>query len=248
MFPPDANVPLKDTRARALAAENQNMEPKGINHLNTRLPGTGSDLSQDVPPSPSRSNIAAAIGGTPCTSRPQSGHIRHAYMRLDPGRVSDTPRVNGYGFVDAMPSLLPTNLGQTGLKQLMTYGTLSATPVALRNIDSDEPAPAPQQVKEGPFKIPATPRREELALKMAKIASKSLSARHGTNMPTLSGAMAGKRMGLTPGRSDSPFGQTGKTTRSKRELTPAGRSLLGRTATARERERAVQSKLKETKW
>lgn len=153
-----------------------------------------------------------------------------------------------------MPSLLPTHLGSTGLKQLMTYGTLSATPVALRSLDSDEPAPVRNtEVKEGPFKIPATPRREELALKMAKNASKSLGARHGVNVPTLSSAMAtSKRLGLTPGRVDSPFGQTGKsvTPRTRSEgLTPAGKSLLSRTGSvAREREKAVQAKLKETKW
>jgi len=162
--------------------------------------------------------------------------------------------VNGYGFVDAMPSLLPTNLGSTGLKQLMTYGTLSATPIALRGLGSDEPARnQPAQTAEGPFKIPATPRREELALKMAKNASKSLSARHGVTLPTLSSAMAtSKRLGLTPGRTDSPFGQTGKsvTPRHRHEgLTPAGKNLLNRTGSvARDREKAVQEKLKQAKW
>lgn len=70
MFAPDANVALKDVRPKAIDNKEAGMVlPKGINHLNTRLPGTASDLSPDlIPPSPSRSNIAAAIGGTPCKS------------------------------------------------------------------------------------------------------------------------------------------------------------------------------------
>lgn len=51
------------------AAERLGMgEPKAIVHGNTRLPLQGglADSEGSVPPSPSSSNIAAAISGTPC--------------------------------------------------------------------------------------------------------------------------------------------------------------------------------------
>jgi protein DGCR14 len=260
MFAPDANIPL--TQPPKLSKEEEQRmgmaAPKRINHSNTRIiqPSLSStDPSGLIPPSPTRSNIAAAISGTPY-----------------PGRDPTTPKVNGYSFVDALPEPTAASLGPKALKKLMTIGTLASTPIALRSKDSDEPLPPP---KEGPFKIPATPRREELAHKMARNASKSLSARHGVAVPTLQGAARKRLAGsITPATRDI-FGSTpgssrraseGTPRRTAETLTPAGKALLGKTGSTtrssissafagkasakegRQREKEVQARLEKTAW
>lgn len=216
MFPPDANLSLTAPRPKALDPKEADrlgiQAPKAISHANTRIaqPETSSS-SSSVPASPTHSNIAAAIGGTPY-----------------PGRegLSDTPRVGGYSFVDAVPSPTPDQLGKGGMKQLMTYGKLGATPVPLT------------EVKEGPFKIPQTPHREQLALNMARKASKSLAGRHGVQLPTLA-KDAAKRLGLTPKDQSTPFGGSmkgtprGSSTPTSEGLSPAAKSLLGKTGQGR---------------
>ena len=80
-FAPDANIPIhkmathplnKQKSGAAATDELGIMEPKGIRYNNTRLFST-EELAEaarkaGVPSSPSHSNIAAAISGTPCTS------------------------------------------------------------------------------------------------------------------------------------------------------------------------------------
>lgn len=216
MYPPDANRPLTAPRPKTLEPKEADrlglQAPKAISHANTRIitPSTSGELA--VPPSPTHSNIAAAIAGTPYPGRD-----------ADP----DEPRVGGYTFVDAMPSPTPDQLGKDGMKQFMTYGKLSSTPVPLA------------EVKEGPFKIPQTPKREQLALNLARKASKSLAGRHGVQVPTL-GKDAAKRLGLTPKDKGSPYGggmARGSSPRTdtprKDLLSPAAKSLLGRTGQGR---------------
>jgi len=130
-----------------------------------------------------------------------------------PGRDPMTPRVAGYGFVSTMPSPTPAEMGRLGMQKLMTVGKLASTPVPLRD---------------GPFKIPPTPRREELANKMAREASKSLRSRHGNKLglPTIAGAL--NRGSLTSHRKDG--GEVGASPRAHDEfLSPAAKTLLGRT-------------------
>lgn len=130
--------------------------------------------------------------------------------RTDPGREPLTPRVAGYGFVSEMPSPSPAEMGRSDLQQLMTLGRLASTPVPLRD---------------GPFKIPATPRREELANKMAREASKSLRNRHGgtLGLPTLVGA-------LTPRGRQSRGSDVSASPRPHTDmLSPAAKTLLNRT-------------------
>lgn len=218
MYPPDANLSLTAPRPKALEPKEADrlglQAPKAISHANTRISHLSESDLASVPPSPTHSHIAAAIAGTPHPSRED-----------DP----DEPRVGGYTFVDAMPSPTPEQLGKQGMKQLMTYGKLSSAPVPLG------------EVKEGPFKIPQTPHREQLALSMARKASKSLAGRHGVNLPTL-GKDAAKRLGLTPRDRGSPYGgsmvrasSSPRTEGTPRKdlLSPAAKSLLGKTGPGR---------------
>lgn len=90
-FAPDANVPihnmathpLNKRKAGSSAADELGiMEPKGIRYSNTRLFST-EELAEaarraGVPSSPSHSNIAAAISGTPCQYHPHFALLRPA--------------------------------------------------------------------------------------------------------------------------------------------------------------------------
>ena len=98
MFPPDANIPIHEVATHQLTRSNvmhpastgrasgsgsaaspvdgmRITEPKGIRYANTRLFSQGElenaarKAGIAVPSSPSHSNIAAAINGTPCRSR-----------------------------------------------------------------------------------------------------------------------------------------------------------------------------------
>lgn len=71
MFPPDADVSPYQTSSSELLAEGSRTEAPTIVHANTRLPeqsegAEGSVAGSSVPPSPTRSRIAAAISGLSC--------------------------------------------------------------------------------------------------------------------------------------------------------------------------------------
>lgn len=160
----------------------------------------------------------------------------------DPGRSSMTPRVQGYSFVDAMPSPSPSEMGSQGVNALMTFGTLASTPVAIRDPNRDDPvfkAPAPPRDSDdfegGPFRINKTPRREMLAHKMASKASRSLSKRQHES-GDLGGLgllrMGSRTLGATPGassvRTATSTGQADATPGRDSFLSPAAKTLLGR--------------------
>lgn len=89
MFGPDSVEQWAPTRAQV--AENASLAPpKKVLYNNTRLPAPETEPRQ--PPSPTLSAVRDAIAGRP---------------RLNPSEVgytgSETPRVNGYAFVDAHP-------------------------------------------------------------------------------------------------------------------------------------------------
>lgn len=104
----------------------------------------------------------------------------------------------------------------------MTWGTIEATPVTLRTSGDD--------MSVGPFRVRETDRREELAHKMARKAKRSLAdggkdgiAAGGSTSLRRSAMEASVRGGTTPrGGGATPR-------RSTTDLSPAARSLLGRT-------------------
>jgi protein DGCR14 len=131
-----------------------------------------------------------------------------------------------------MPSPTPSELGPAAVKQLMTLGTLAATPRILSR-DDDDPS-ATGAVPGTPFHIPGLSAREALSHRLSNKASKSIRERanmlSGTVRPneartplTLGpGAGSGKKGGMappswTPRRADAAG-----------TLTPAARRLLDR--------------------
>ncbi|KAG5353373.1 hypothetical protein C0989_007518 [Termitomyces sp. Mn162] len=195
MFPPDADESPYHRIPEAGA------NPKVIKYNNTRLTENEHSLSssgQSAPPSPTRSRIDAAITGTPY--RPKS------------------PTNNNFSLVPNLPSPTASELGPTAMKQLMTWGTLNATP---RIISQDDPALPPPNT---PFRIPAMSSREMISHKLSTKASKSLRAKAGL----LGLSTPGIRATPTTKGSMAPPSWTPRRSEAAGNLTPAARRLLER--------------------
>ena len=140
-----------------------------------------------------------------------------------------SPKDNGFGLVPAMPSPTPEELGPAAVKQLMTWGTLDATP---RIISSDDPADVPEPST--PFRIAGPSSRERISHKLSANASKSLRAK----AILLGGKTPGtSRKSLERTRGDmGPPTWTPKRAEAVGNLTPAAKRLLNRTMASRRSE------------
>ncbi|OTA92316.1 hypothetical protein M434DRAFT_327873 [Hypoxylon sp. CO27-5] len=88
MFIPESIEDTMETRVQRAEAESK-AAPKGVNYENTRLPGPKITDDESVPPSPSLTAVRDAIAGR-----------RGASDINSTTAGSETPRVNGYAFVD----------------------------------------------------------------------------------------------------------------------------------------------------
>ncbi|KAG1801505.1 nuclear protein DGCR14 [Suillus plorans] len=207
MFSPDADMsPYHPRTSKAKASDDLGI----ITHVNTRLTeqdeGDSQSRAASAPPSPTRSRIDAAITGTPY--RPRSP-------------------INEFSLVPSLPSPTAAELGPSAVNQLMTWGTLNATPRILSK--SDDPAEA-LPLPSTPFHIAAPSSREALSHRLSSHASKSLRAKAillGGPTPII---------GRTPARgSSSKSGSMGPPSWTPRRadapgnLTPAAKRLLDRT-------------------
>ncbi|KAB8254033.1 nuclear protein DGCR14 [Aspergillus pseudonomiae] len=138
MFTPSSVEDTLETLQQKAEASSR-AGPKRVVYQNTRLPDEGLKSTQDggaLPPSPSISAIKDAIAGRPRPSDSEAGYSG-----------SETPRVNGYAFVDEDEPDYPTNNvskdSHAGfLEDLRLLGTSDKTP--------------------NPFKIRENRRREDL--------------------------------------------------------------------------------------
>jgi protein DGCR14 len=226
MFSPDADVsPYHPPALSSRPAEGKG-DPKSIKHPNTRLPeqdDSSNSRGLSAPPSPTRSRIDAAITGTPCEL---NWHLYHSIQLIALPDHPRSPTINHFALVPNLPSPTPSELGPKAVKQLMTWGTLNATPRVLSQ--SDDPVPPPST----PFHLPAPSSREVISHKLSSNASKSLRAKAGLlglgpKTPGISRTPAGTRRkgdgsmpppSWTPRRADVPG-----------SLTPAAKRLLDRT-------------------
>ncbi|KAK7463701.1 hypothetical protein VKT23_005640 [Stygiomarasmius scandens] len=207
MFPPDADSSPYHQRPKPVVVPKG--EEKSIAYGSTRLPeqddSTLTSRSLSEPPSPTRSRIDAAIQGT--EYRPRS-----------------PTRDDKFSLVPNLPSPTPSELGPVAVKELMTWGTLNATPRIISQ--SDDPAEA--LASSTPFRLSEPSSRELLSHKLSNKASKSLRAKAGLLAP-----------GQTPGISRTPVtvrkGNMGPPSWTPRRseaagnLTPAAKRLLDRT-------------------
>ncbi|CEQ42564.1 SPOSA6832_04378 [Sporobolomyces salmonicolor] len=153
-------------------------------------------------------------GGTPSPSRSRIG-----------AAIAGTP----------YPSTSAASTTPRALQELMTWGTIDATPVTLRTTGEDSSV--------GPFRIKDSSKREALAHKMARKAKRSLAESatggRGLAVDARGGAAAGLRKSVldpsAAGRA-SPAGSSrgpGSPRPSATDLSPAARNLLGRTKPGR---------------
>ncbi|KAI0830651.1 nuclear protein DGCR14 [Trametes gibbosa] len=205
MFLPDADVSPYHPPV-STAAETPKGPPKVIKHTNTRLPEQDDKLDHSIsaPPSPTRSRIDAAIAGTPY--RPRS------------------PTQDIHSYVPSIPSPTPSELGPAAVKQLMTWGTLNATPRILSQ--SDDPADIPTPAT--PFRIAEPTSRERLSHRLSNDASKSLRAKAGL-LGGLSGLSRSSGSGSARRGSMPPPSWTPRKSEAPGSLTPAAKRLLDRT-------------------
>ena len=172
MFAPPSVEDSHQTVAQK-AEEASRAPPKAVVYDNTRLPTSAppSDPSSEIPPSPSLSAVQEAIAGRP---RPTASEAD-----FRPGRA-ETPRVNGYAFVDSeepSPSATPAR------DRLSLLGSSDSTP--------------------NPFNIKASSKREELHHRMVdKVAKgkrvKSQVEAMKTPVPRFASSPRVARGGLTP--------------------------------------------------
>lgn len=207
MFPPDSVEDALVTVAQA-AQDASTAPPRAIVYNNTRLPA-GSDPHGSVPPaSPSLSAVDDAIRGRP---RPAASEAAYA--------GSETPRVNGYAFVDEdEPEPEPEPAVDSSLLQRLGV-TADAGP--------------------NPFTIKQASRREELH---HRLVDKSAKAKRGE----VAGAGAGGgRLAALRGEGTAGSGKTptpkfasSPVVASRRggNLTPAAQRLFAKVGTPRRAE------------
>ena len=215
MFPPDADIsPYHPSQSTQNQSDNSTPAKEGgrVVHTSTRLPEQSEEVPS-VPPSPTRSRIGAAISGTP-------------YHR----KVDDTPKVSGYGFVDALPSPSPSELGPDAMKELMTWGTLLATPRIIHNED-DIPGATSTPRASNPFTIAEPSSRDAIGRKLGSQASRSLRDKAVLLSSGVIGVSAAPH-GDRKRKSDMPppaFTPRRSGVANADLLSPAARNLLGRT-------------------
>ena len=157
------------------AEENSKAAPKAVVYDNTRLPAlsASSDNDASIPPSPSISAVHDAIAGRPRLSASETAYSG-----------GETPRVNGYAFVDSAPSPSPSEMSSSwGDVDMSLLGPGDATP--------------------NPFKIKDKSKREALHHRMVdKVAiGKRVSKREAeskTPVPKFPSSPRVAKGGLTP--------------------------------------------------
>ncbi|MBW0472951.1 hypothetical protein O181_012666 [Austropuccinia psidii MF-1] len=230
MFTPDANVSSHQPAQLPPFPANPPVilaEPKSINYASTRI--SNDDLLGNAV-----SKLKASSGHSTSTLSPTRSQIVNAINGTPyPQPESSSPKINGFSFVPEMPTPNPEQLNMSAqLDQLMTWGEIISTPLRVDNLASEEE----ELVEEGPFKIPKTPRREELAIGMARKASKSLREKYGSASGLGIGRSSRLRNNLMAGHSreignkpESTSSIGPKTPRREDMLSPAAKLLLKKT-------------------
>lgn len=225
MFSPDADMSPYHRTSKAKASDDLGI----ITHVNTRLPeqdeGDSQSRAASAPPSPTRSRIDAAITGTPY--RPRSP-------------------TNEFSLVPSLPSPTAAELGLSAVNQLMTWGTLNATPRILSK--SDDPAEA-SLLPGTPFRIAAPSSREALSHRLSAHASKSLRAKAvllGGPTPIIGRTPA--RVGSSKSGSMGPPSWTPRRADAPGNLTPAAKRLLDRTTMGTAAARRAEAMGRMSSW
>ncbi|KAK4580153.1 hypothetical protein LTR86_000356 [Recurvomyces mirabilis] len=211
MFGPDGVEDYTITAAEDRQA-NSLAPPKTVTHTATRLPSEADPANiPRIPASPSLSAIDAAISGRPKPTDSEPGYSG-----------VETPRVNGYAFVDAEPS--PSELGVPVTDEEADAAEREEVMKLLPKADGDG--------GRNPFSLSEKSAREELHLRLVEKAD--TARRKGGTAGGGGGGRLGqlRELGITPGRTPTPrFSSAPKTPGRGLGVggsTPAGRVLAAR--------------------
>lgn len=205
MFGPDSVEDTNLTRAQELQ-NRSNAPPQSVAYGATRFQATASQKEDAVPPSPSMSAVDAAIAGRPRPTDSEPGYSG-----------AETPRVNGYAFVDAEPT--PSEVG---------------VPVSDEEADRQEMEAAMKLLPKAgdggpnPFNIRERSGREQLHHRLVERADAQRRRERGGG-----GRLSQLRdLGVTPsagGRTPTP----GAGNKRRGSMTPAAQRLADRLRTPR---------------
>ncbi|CAK3855566.1 Hypothetical predicted protein [Lecanosticta acicola] len=201
MFGPDSVEDRLHTRARQ-SEQSSLAAPKAVAYSATRFTTTADPPENLTAPSPSLSAIDAAIAGRPKSSVSEAGFSG-----------AETPRVNGYAFVDAEPT--PSELGDAVTDEDADAVEREAANQLLPKVDESGP---------NPFKISERSKREDLHLRLVEKAD--AGRRKGGRLEQL------RNLGITPGRTPTPRFASGAGVK-RGAMTPAAQKLADRVSTPR---------------
>lgn len=205
MFGPEGIEDSMPTLAQE-AELKSNAPPKSVTYSATRFRTASAAPADSIPPSPSLSAIDAAIAGRPRATESETGYSG-----------AETPRVNGYAFVDAEPT--PSEMG---------------VPVTDEEADAAERAaaiallPKAEEGGPNPFGLRERSKREDLHMKLVEKADAGRrKEKGGTRLDQL------RSLGVTPGRTPTPKFASGPSaaTRGTAGMTPAALRLADRIGT-----------------
>lgn len=204
MFGPEGVEDISITHAQN-AEMTSNAPPRSVTYSATRFASAAAPPEDPIPPSPSMSAIDAAIAGRPKPTQSESGYTG-----------AETPRVNGYAFVDAEST--PSEVG---------------TPITDEDADAAEREAAMQflpKADEGgpnPFNIKQRSKREDLHHELVEKADASRrKEKGGSRLDQL------RNLGVTPGRTPTPKFASGPK-KGAGGMTPAAQRLAERIGTPR---------------
>lgn len=157
--------------------------------------------------------------------------------------IADRPKSPTFSLVPNVPSPTADEMGSKAVKQLMTWGTLNATPrIISRSDDVAEEMPPPNT-----FQISAPSSREALSHKLSASAARSLRVKAGL----LNGStpLLGRTPSRTPTRSSmAPPNWTPRRADAPGNLTPAAKRLLDRTTLGTAAARRADAMGKMSDW
>lgn len=175
------------------------------------------------------------------------------YFPNQPPFVLDRPRSpTNISLVPDLPSPTAAELGPAAVKQLMTWGTLDATPRIISQSDNPVEFATPST----PFHIPAVSSRESISHKLSSSASKSLRAKAGLlglgqlgRTPGIIASTPGGGMRGTRGKgSMPPPSWTPRRSEAAGNLTPAARRLLERSTLGTTAMRRAEAMERTARW
>lgn len=199
MFGPDSVEDSALTRAQDLQ-NRSNAPPRSVTYGATRFQKTSSNAEDTVPPSPSMSAIDAAIAGRPRATDSEPGYSG-----------AETPRVNGYAFVDAEPT--PSEFGVPVSDEEADRAEREAVMKLLPRADESGP---------NPFTIHQRSGREDLHHRLVERADTQRRKEKGGIGSRLSQL---RDLGVTPRDSRTASPRTGGAPKDKSGMTPAAQRL-----------------------